>query len=257
MRDRWSRFALAAVVAQIPFELRYTLFGLSNLQWTFLALFAASVPLLVENRKRLVQDRILQAAALFVCVQWLAAAFAPEFHTNALKAGARFTAGFLLLSIARVSKGQKSISRVWVISSAAAAVYALTAYAGLGFPWLFRTEEFYIGQVQRLSGSFEYPNTAAAYFAMSLPIIWWSDFQPAIRTVFAFLVWCAVVLTFSKGALLAVPIVIAAANWKKAAGLAAVGAAAYMALLPVNPYLTERFGGPSVQNPIAAEYRTP
>ena len=56
-------------------------------------------------------------------------------------------------------------------------------YAGLGATSLFRTEEFYIGQIQRLSGSFEYPNTAAAYFAMSLPFVWWSSFRPAVKMI--------------------------------------------------------------------------
>jgi hypothetical protein len=266
MRDRWSGIALVALVAQIPFELRYTLFGLSNLQWTFLVLVTASVPLLIENRQRLLSDRLVQAAALFVGIQWLAVLYAPEFQTNALKGALRFTAGLALLAIARVSSQYKSINRVWVISSALAAIYALAAYAGFGFTWFFRTEEFYIGQIQRLSGSFEYPNTAAAYFAMSLPIVWWSSFRPALKSVVVFLIWCAIVLTFSKGALAAVPVAVlagtlfshsSAAGWKTGAVLLAIGLAAYGVLLPLQPYLWERINGPGARNPIAAEYKPP
>jgi O-Antigen ligase len=134
-------------------------------------------------------------------------------------------------------------------------VYALIAHVGFGFPGLFRTDEFYIGQVRRLSGSFEYSNTAAAYFAISLPIVWWSCFRRTLRILFAFCLWCAIVLTFSKGALLAVPIAVVAKR-KAAIPIVIVGVAAYAALLPFNPYLLERIHGPGLRNPIAVEYRT-
>ena len=266
MDERWRNIALAAVVAQIPFESRYTLLGLSNLQWTFVALVIVSITALFKNWQRLASDRLVQAAALFVAIQWLAAAYAPEFHLNAFKAAIRFTAGFLLLAIVRISTNQKWTTSVWVVASAVAAAYALTLYAGFATPWLFRTEEFYIGQTQRLSGSFEYPNTAAAYFAISLPIVWWSRFRPVFKYIFAFLLWCAIVLTFSKGGLIAVPVVVFAAAlvsrsntkaWRPAATLVAVGIAAYVVLLPVNPYLLERIKGPIVSNPIGAAYKTP
>ena len=266
MRDRWSGILLGAVVAQIPFELRYTVFGLTNLQWTFVVLVLASIPSLLEHRWRLLRDRLVQTATLFVAIQWLAAVIAPEFQTNAFKASTRFTAGLLLLCVARSFNQNKSISRVWVVSSVLAAGYALIAHAGFGFTWLFRTEEFYIGQIQRLSGSFEYPNTAAAYFAMSLPIVWWSSFRPASRMVFSFLLWCAIILTLSTGALAALLVVVLicvfisqsnAAGWKRAAALAAIGAAAYGILLPLQPYLWKRLNGPDARNPVAAEYTTP
>src|SRR5207248_1867924 len=204
------------------------------LQWTFIVLVVTSASLLIENRQRLLSDRLVQAATLFVGIQWLAVVYAPEFHTNALKGAIRFTAGLMLLTIARISNKHQSVGRVWVISSVLAAIYALVAYAGFGFTWLFRTEEFYIGQIfQRLSGSFEYPNTAAAYFALSLPIVWWSSFRPALRAVFAFFLWCGLILTFSKGALLAVPIVAVAARPKTAIPLVVIGIAAYAVLLPL------------------------
>jgi hypothetical protein len=214
MRKSWSSILLAALIAQIPFELRYEVLGLSNLQWTFVVLVIVTAPLLIENWKWIIRRRAVQAAGVFLIIQWLTAIFAPEFHTNAAKAAVRYTAGVLLLVIAAVKSFDQrhplaqegSLFRpTWVTAATIAAVYALLAYAGLGMPWLFRTEEFYIGQVQRLSGSFEYPNTAAAYFAMSLPIVWWSGLRPWVKGIIAFLLWCAVVLTFSRGALLAIP----------------------------------------------------
>src|SRR5437016_1510433 len=93
MRERWLAILFCALAVQIPFEVRYTFLGLSNLQWTFIVLAVASAPLLLQNRKRLLHDRLIQFAVLFVAIQWLAAAYAPEFHANAFKAAARFTAG--------------------------------------------------------------------------------------------------------------------------------------------------------------------
>jgi len=266
MLERWRAVALAAVVLQIPFELRFTLFGLSNLKWTFIALVLISMPVILRNWRELASDRLVQAAALFVAIQWIAAAYAPDFHINAFKAATRFSAGLLLLALARLSDRPESISRTWIIASGIAAAYALLSYAGFGSRWPFRTEEFYIGQIQRLSGSFEYPNTAAAYFAMSLPIVWWSSVRRVLKWTIAFLLWCSIVLTLSKGALVAVPLVVLCAAFfsgsrlarlRTAAELVAIGVAAYIVLLPLNPYLAERINGPSVQNPIAAEYQTP
>jgi hypothetical protein len=248
-----ARFIFLALIIQVPFELRYTLFGLSNLQWTFVLLLLASLPTLIANWKSLASDRLVQATAVFVALQWLAAAYAPEFHTNAFKAAARFTVGFLLVAI---TKHVAEATKAWAIAAIVAAVYALSDYSGFGLPWLFRTDEFYIGQIQRLSGSFEYPNVAATYFAMSLPIVWWNGFRPVLRLLFAFVICCTIVLTFSKAALAAVPLVALIAMRKSAIPLVATGVAAYVALLPLNPYLIERIFGPARRNPIAVEYKT-
>src|SRR5262245_32978755 len=166
MRDRAAQIAMAVLVAQIPFELRFAPLGLSNLQWTFIAAALLSAPLLLEHWRTLRSDRLIQAAAVFVATQWLAAVIAPEFHANAFKGALRFTAGFLLLIIVRAMSEPKSLLRAWAVVSGIAALYALFAYAGFGVPDAFRTQEFYIGQIQRLSGSFEYPNTAAVFFGM-------------------------------------------------------------------------------------------
>jgi len=255
-----ARFAFIALVVEIPFEFRQTIFGLSNLQWTFTLLALLTLPDLLANWKHLLSDRLVRAACVFVAVQWLAAIYAPDLHINALKGATRLTAGFLLAVIAKRLNNSHSgyVGRVvlpaWTVASAAAAVYALADYAGLGFPRLFRLEEFYIGQNLRLSGSFEYPNIAAAYFGMSLPIVWWSGFRPLLRGAFAFVLWCAIILTFSKGALVSVPVIALAAKRKQAVPLVATGVAAYAALAPLNPYLIDRVHGPGMQNPIGVRY---
>src|SRR5689334_22176201 len=73
MRERGLTILLCAVVAQIPFEIRFTFLGLSNLQWTFVVLAASSAHLLLQNRNRLLHDRLIQFALLFVAIQWAAA----------------------------------------------------------------------------------------------------------------------------------------------------------------------------------------
>lgn len=253
------RFAFFAVVIQIPFELQHTFFGLSNLQWTFLLLVACSLPDLLSNWRDLLGDRLIQAATIFVAIQWLAAAFAPEFQSNAFKGAARFTAGLLLVIIARQMGGESQTNRwlqAWAVASTVAAVYALIDYAGFGLPGLFRDQEFYIGQVQRLSGSFEYPNVAATYFAMSLPIVWWNASRPLLRAVFAFLIWCALILTFSKGGLIAVTAITLLLRRKAALTLLATGAVAYAVLIPANPYVMEAIYGPAALRPLALQYKT-
>jgi hypothetical protein len=257
LRQQIAQYTFFALIFQIPFELRYTLLGLTNLQWTFVALVAVSVPDLLAHAKEMTRNRLLQALAVFVCIQWLAAFYAPEFHMNAFKAAARFTAGFLLVALATNwdELNRRRLFNGWVAAAFAAALYALAAHVGLGFPGLFRTEEFYIGQIRRLSGSFEYSNTAAAYFAVSLPIVWWSSFRRTLRILFAFCLWCAIVMTYSKGAVLAVPIAVAAKR-KAAIPLLIIGIAAFAALLPFNPYLIARIYGPARKNPIAVEYKT-
>src|SRR5205809_4556799 len=94
------RLAVLLLVAQIPFESAYTWLGLTNLQWTFLLVAVSGAPILVKNWNRLASDRLVQAAALFISIQWMAAAFAPEFHTNAVKAapGLQLDLRFLLCS---------------------------------------------------------------------------------------------------------------------------------------------------------------
>ena len=128
-------------------------------------LAAATTPLLLKNRGRLIHDRLIQAGALFVTVEWLAALYSPEFHTNTSKAAIRFTAGFVLLAIVRSSQCERFMVRVWAIAAAAAAVYALIAYAGFGFP-----------------GSFEYPNTQL--LSLPCPYRWFGGVRSGGFSVF-------------------------------------------------------------------------
>jgi hypothetical protein len=68
-RQKVARYAFVALIVQIPFELRYTLLGLTNLQWTFVALAALSAPDLLAHTKDITRNRFLQVLTLFVCIQ--------------------------------------------------------------------------------------------------------------------------------------------------------------------------------------------
>jgi hypothetical protein len=267
MRKSWPSIVLAALILQIPFEFRREIFGLSNLQWTFVGLVVVSARSIIKNWKVIIRTRAVQAGTVFVLIQWLTALFSPEFQSNAVKAAVRFSAGLFLLviSLDQQHANRRFLQSFWVCAAAGAAVYALVAYIEFGFPSLFRSEEFYIGQIQRLSGSFEYPNTAAAYFAMSLPIVWWSGIRSWLKWAIALCLWCALILTFSRGALLAVPVAIAVGvvmaparrnYWRSCATLLALGIGCYAVLAPWNPYWIERLYGTGIHNPVAADYKT-
>jgi O-antigen ligase len=265
LTERLRTVVWTALLLQIPFELKDTLLGLSNLQWTFIFLVLINLPSLYQHRKSLIADRLVQAAGVFVVLQWLAATYAPEFNNNAYKAAIRFSAGALLLVMARISPERTSMLRTWTYASMTAAIYALISEAGLGIPGLFRDSEFFVAQVQRLSGSFEYPNVAAAYFAISLPLVWWSPVRPALRWTAAILLWIALVLTFSRGAAAALLTVIMVEmtwlwtrrqNWRLPAGLIAAGAIAAALTIPLSPYMVDVLKRTAAANPPDAEYTT-
>jgi hypothetical protein len=210
MHEKCFRIIVLVLAAMIPFELRFAPLGLSNLQWTFVLALAAGLPLVFQQRWRLLTNATI-LAALFVASQWVAVLLAPDFFTNAAKAAVRVTVGFILMTIVVISKDKDALLRIWAVSAVAAASYSLIAYAGFGVPTLFRTEEFYRGPVQRLSGSFDYPNTAAIFFAMSLPVVWMALSSPTARYAGAALLWMALLLTQSRGGIVAVATVAAVA----------------------------------------------
>ena len=70
--ERIVEILLTVLVATLPFEFR-TFPIISNLQWIFVGIAAAGLPLLLRARYTLLQDRRVIMAALFVFVQCLAA----------------------------------------------------------------------------------------------------------------------------------------------------------------------------------------
>jgi hypothetical protein len=197
-----ARYILLVLVVLLPFEFETPFRGLSILQLAFLAAALVATPILARDWRQLARDRLILAGAALVGVFWLSAMLAADYQENAIRGATRVTCGWVLLCIASRVSRRDQIERVWTWTALVASVYAISDYLGFGFRSLFRTDEFWVGETLRLSGSFEYPNTAAAFFAMSLPLVW-ARFRPA-----CLLVWTVLLLTYSRGAFIGILVVL-------------------------------------------------
>ncbi len=271
MPEGASTGILLTLVAFLPFEPVYDVLGLSVLQWLFVALAIVSVPELWKQRRMLFERKVVIAGAAFLMVCVASALLADELD-NSLKVVARFGAGLVLLSIALTSSARKKVVAVWSVSAVVAATYGLVDSLGFGFPELFRTGEYFLGTVTRLSGSFEYPTTAAAYFAMSIPLIWSVRLPRAWRILGSLLVWSALILTFSRGAIGALFIVLATRwviervrsrrepTYKKGVQydspflLGILGVSAYLLVSLFQPLLIDRFRAIEGERAVGAVY---
>jgi O-antigen ligase len=124
----------------------------------------------------------------------------------------RVTTGcFLFVMTFLIGAGPEQIHRrvttIWSAAAAIAAAYGIGNYLGFWSAGVFRNEDFFFGPVLRLSGSFEYPTPAAAYFAMSLPMVAFAPIGMPYRAAGGLLVWTALLLTYSRGAMAAVIVV--------------------------------------------------
>ena len=200
---------LLALVFLLPFEFETPLRGLSILQLAFLATFLVSVPILLRDWRQLVSDRLILAGSAFVAVFWLSATLAADYQENAFRGAIRVTCGWLLLCVASRAVRRDQLERVWCWTAVAASVYGIADYMGLGLRSFFHMENFWVGEFMRLSGSFEYPNTAAAFFAMSLPMVWSRSRVACVP------LWAALVLTYSRGAFIGILIVLMGAFFLK------------------------------------------
>ena len=263
MLDRLSGILLLTLIAFLPFEPAHDFFGLSALQWLFVALALTSLPAIWRRRRELVRNRVLVAAAVFGVVMLVSAALASPHVDNALKGFGRVFAGVALVAVARMSVDRNRLVGVWSVAATLAAGYALVDFAGFGIQGLFRSGEFYFGSVHRLSGSFEYPNVAAAYFALSLPLVWLSRSSWVWRSTSGTLLLSALILTFSRGAFVAlllglgIGFLMARRGGWSSARIGWLGVAAillYVVWSIPEPFLIERFGPAPSGSPVDASY---
>jgi hypothetical protein len=245
--DAVAKALLLVMTGALPFEFQAPSQELSILQLLFIAVFLTSIPNLIRGWGRLSRNRFVIAAAVFVFVFWLTAYLAESFRLNAIEAAIRVSCGFILMCIVLCigDAGGKNIEKVLCWTAIAAAVYGVLDYWGLGFSSLFRGAEFYAEDIQRLSGSFEYPNTAGSFYAMALPFAW--SYAPAISLV----LWLALALTLSRGAMIAifavliissVPVFLkrGAREAKSWMTLAAAGAGVYVVAAIFQPFISDR-----------------
>ncbi|HYR83029.1 MAG TPA: O-antigen ligase family protein [Terriglobia bacterium] len=216
------------------------------------------MPIIVRDRKKLFQNRLVLAALVFVLIQWLAALLSAEFTLNAIKGAVRVTAGFTLLCSTLSVRDRRGLLHVWAASAIVAALYGLVDYNGFGVRGLFRETEFYVGSVLRLSGSFEYPNTAAAFLAMSLPLVWIATNSRWVRVLGSLLIWVALILTYSRGAIIAVVLMLGiwmiVGRARAAFYFGGLSAVAFAALVVLHPSLLERFRETQPLPALSAEY---
>ncbi len=265
LADRVNQYVFLVLVACLPFDLRFTVLGLSNLQWLFVIAALASVPGFVRGWRRLVCEPVVRAAAILALVHWASAILAEEFTINAIKGAVRLSVGVVLVCMALERTDKRQVLLVWSGAAVAAATYGVIEHLGLGVSQLFRTVEFWLGNIQRLSGSFEYPNTAATFFAMSLPIVWMVPRPLSARLGGAAVLWSALMLTYSRGAFLAalgaylglwVVTRDVGRDWKTPVTFTAVAGVVLAATAFSAPLFVERLSTVSSESPIAAEYRT-
>lgn len=244
---KWEKVSgglLLLLIVSIPFEFRVPSPYPTHLQLLFFAFMAASAPAIFRQRRQLIANRAIVAALLFVTVMWIAAFAGSGSMVNAAKAAARYSAGAGLLIALAVRGDTVRVRQAWTAAAVAAAAYALLDFNGFGFPRLFRDMEFYFEDARRLSGSFEYPNAAAAYYAMSLPIVWAAIERLSWRLAASALLWAALILTYSRGAVVAAVVVFAiwalAQRQSRSWAAVAIGLPVFAVLLLQNPLLEDR-----------------
>lgn len=244
--NRATAIVLAALVVSLPCE--RILFSLGPLRISNLEILGAAVLLTLAIRgfleREIVRGRLFVAAFCFIGALWASALLQQFYRANAVKFSLRMLAGFLLAwciagLVGRDRRWLGFILALFAVSGFLSATlagieWAAPQYASRWY-WLFE-RQYWVGDLNRLSGTFDYPNTAASFFlfclgaSLSLGV----GGRKLFRAVS--LVLCiALVLTFSRGALLAAIIM-----------LVGVAVLVWSRRWPVS-------GGHSVHKPVALE----
>lgn len=185
--------ALLLLAASLPFELERPVLPLGPIVLTNvevvllavlgLALLAGPAP----HRPRLPRAWII-LALWFVAAMLLAAAAAPAFRGNALKAALRTVEGMLLvpavLWLAPTARYGRLVALGLVGSVAAAVAVGLAEQAaGYDFAWLaaFRSAPTFAGPFLRLSGPLDYANQAAMMIEATIPLLFALTLEFAAR----------------------------------------------------------------------------
>jgi hypothetical protein len=249
---RLCEFQLLALVFALPFEYyffgtRLTLYTTLKLQallllatWAGLKFmeFAAIGAPSCNRILRALPGRLQYAIAAFVLVQLLAAAFAPEYRGNALKAACKTGVGALIFFLAAdvSANSRPGPSRrgtfihepLFVLSASGTclAILGLGQLAGSGILTrlvrLFQSTEYFLGNRLRFTSTAEYPNTAGSLLSVALCATLaltafgsgrsgsriWNRVWPAVVAIQVL----ALTLTYSRGALVATIVAVFAAT---------------------------------------------
>jgi O-antigen ligase len=202
----------------LPFEHPSPLFRALGFEFTLLELAAGftlvwmGAACLVERvrLRDLARIPLLLAAAAFLAVSLLSAAFAPEPKWLPFKFTLRITAGvaaFALASLllrqpARIRRTLAALGVAGVAVALLALGEALQIPAVASFVTSFRSQDFEVGGTHRVAASFAYPNLAGGFLVLALPAVLFRFRRWSFAALGAgLLLFTAVLLTYSRGAL--------------------------------------------------------
>jgi len=195
MTKRACEILLLALIFGLPFEYYFrtpdqSLYSTLKLQLLlFLAFWIAwqavqtrgSVVVLRKGMAGLLPGGLVGALLCLVVTQTLAAALAPEFRLNAIRAAIKTDFGVVLL-VAAADLARKKKTSAEDLSLRALAALSLTGscvaligwgdFAGIGFSQriveIFQPDRFWLMDRARLHSTMEYPNTAGYFLAACL-----------------------------------------------------------------------------------------
>ncbi|HEY2931591.1 MAG TPA: O-antigen ligase family protein [Acidobacteriota bacterium] len=207
--------ALAVLILSLPFErilFHAGPFSVSSIELCAF-LFLASVWIANCFDRQILRERVWASAVCFILALFLSAFLQKTYRVNALKFSLRMLAGiFLAWSIAslvrRDGRWRENLLALFAVTGGLAALLGLLEWRlspdATAWSWLFRGPPHWIGGLKRLTGTFEYPNTAASFFLFSLAasISLGLSGKKFFRIV-SFILVLALVLTCSRGALIA------------------------------------------------------
>jgi len=220
--DSSEPWALYALVLVLPFEPSRLFLRWAGLEFTFLelgagaALVATAASIVRQGRLvEVARSPLVRAAFLFLVACLVSAATAEPPRILPFKFTLRVLAGVVALSLAAATKGERAVERVLRMVAAAGALSALIGLADVvGIPGaaaltaLFHPQAFQVGDAPRLSATFAYPNGAAGFWLFSLVSAVFLGLRTERRAVrylsalLAAVVFVALILTYSRGALL-------------------------------------------------------
>jgi hypothetical protein len=180
--DRAAFVAVVTLAALLPFELKTPWFGVGPVVITNVELVLYMV-VMSWGASRLLSGyhqpfTTVHFAVLAVAAVSIASAVTAEAPRDAaLKFALRSFGGFILFFAAfDIARTPARAAVILTAISGGAVVSALTGIAELEpsvSRWLlaFKTQQYTVGGIRRVSGTFQYPNTAAMYWEAALPIV--------------------------------------------------------------------------------------
>lgn len=219
-----SAWAFYGLVMLLPFEPPHAALRAWGLEFTLvelgggLALLAVGLHVIVRGRLgELLRSPLFGLAVAFLAACLLSSAFADPPRLMPFKFTLRVAAGVTAFGLAAVAlRNEERIARLMEFLALAGSVVAIVALAeAVALPGVaellsyFRSQDFEVGGARRIAATFSYPNTAGGFLVLALPgALLFGSREPSsllkrsLALVGAAVMFVAIVLTYSRGALL-------------------------------------------------------